>query len=186
VTGDPDALRALHAAVWHELERAAGEPGHAWRTAVLATVGSRAGAPCAEARSVVLREADAATQSLVFYTDARSPKAAELLAAPLGTLCMWSPALQWQVRCACRFDLATDGPAVERRWQALQATSAAGDYRSALPPGADLAAEPGAAVGAAWFAVVTATVTAIDWLELNRAGHHRARLAPGGDSWLQP
>jgi pyridoxine/pyridoxamine 5'-phosphate oxidase len=55
---------------WIELDRAVHDRHHEWRTPVLATVGED-GKP--NARTVVLRQADAKLQSLQFYTDRRSP-----------------------------------------------------------------------------------------------------------------
>ena len=36
------------------------------------------------------------------------------------------------------------------------------------------------------FAVVTAKVLSLDWLELHADGHRRARFGPGSAQWLQP
>ena len=67
----------LRKAVASALQRAPLDKHHDWRTPVLATVDGQ-GRP--QARTVVLRHADRATQTLVFFTDARSPKCAELRA----------------------------------------------------------------------------------------------------------
>jgi pyridoxamine 5'-phosphate oxidase len=65
--------------IWQELVRASQDRHHAWRTPVLASVG-RDGA--ANARTVVLRHADAADQTLRIYTDRRSPKLSEIATDP--------------------------------------------------------------------------------------------------------
>jgi pyridoxamine 5'-phosphate oxidase len=36
------------------------------------------------------------------------------------------------------------------------------------------------------FAVISATVTAIDWLELSAEGHRRAVFDAAGARWVQP
>ena len=66
-----ESLGLLRRACWLELERAAQERDHGWRTLALATVD----ADRADARVVILREVDAAAQCLRFYTDARSADA---------------------------------------------------------------------------------------------------------------
>ena len=52
------------------------------RTPVLATTGLDG---VAQARTVVLREVRRTSEQLLIYTDARSPKVAELLAQPLAS-----------------------------------------------------------------------------------------------------
>ena len=67
----PETLAEVEASVWHELAQAVRDKHHGWRVAVLATVDG----PAADARSVVLRDLDAPSRTLLMYTDARSPKA---------------------------------------------------------------------------------------------------------------
>src|SRR5690349_17434654 len=92
-----DDLATIEARVWAELTHAADTRGHGWRTPVLATVGGSAGC---DARVVVLREVQADQRELVFYTDARSPKAAQIEANPAAVMVMWSAELGWQLRVA--------------------------------------------------------------------------------------
>jgi hypothetical protein len=178
-----ESLAAVEARLWEELQRASREPGHAWRTPVLATTGDER----AEARTVVLRDADAAARTLLFYTDARSPKVAQIRRRPLGTLLAWSQALGWQLRLAVRLEVQTSGLEVSSRWTRLKLTPAAQDYLSPLPPGS-LVAERFAPERASrgHFAVVLAEVQSIDWLELHADGHRRAWFGSGRATWRQP
>jgi pyridoxamine 5'-phosphate oxidase len=185
----PASLDAIAAEVWRELERAVHERAaspHPWRTPVLATTDGDS----ADARTVVLREVSAAQRTLGLYTDQRSPKVAQLLSHPLGTLVMWSAPLGWQLRCRVRLALEDDGLAVSSRWANVKLSPAAQDYLSPQPPGAALAA-PGAtptheAVARTNFAVIVAQVLAVDWLELHPEGHRRALFDGSGARWLQP
>lgn len=179
-------LHEIEDALWRELGRATTDRHHAWRTAVLATVSMRNGEPAAEARNVVLREADAAGKQLVVYTDARAAKTTQLRAHPLGSLVMWSSELGWQLRCRVRLTIEDTGLAVSSRWERLKLSPAAQDYLSPLPPGAPLGATPAALSERACFAVVTAQVEAVDWLELHREGHRRALFDAQGPRWIQP
>lgn len=189
-------LAEIQAALWQGLTRATRDKHHAWRTPVLATIANDAdGQPLADARTVVLREVDAAAQQLLLFTDARSAKVAQIAAQPLGTLVLWSPQLGWQLRLRLRLQVQADGLAQASRWARLKLTPAAQDYLSPLPPGAEQAggdATPhGAAVQPAresrgHFAVLAAEVTSIDWLELHPAGHRRARFDSAGARWLVP
>lgn len=179
-----DDLGALEARLWAELVAAAHTRSHAWRTPVLATTCGTAGV---DARVVVLREVDAPARELVFFTDARSPKANQITAHPQATMVMWSAELGWQLRLSLNLTLETSGLAVSSRWATLKMTPAAQDYLSPLPPGAPLGVHPAPERGSReHFAVVTAQVLALDWLSLHPAGHRRAVFDPAGARWVQP
>ncbi len=177
-----DDLPALEDTIWQELARATRDRGHAWRFAVLATVDGEA----ADARTVVLRDTDRATRTLLIYTDARSPKAAQLTAHPLGTLVLWSPQLSWQLRLRVRLALETSGLRVSSRWAQLKLTPAAQDYLSPLPPGSPLAAAAPERQSREHFAVLAAVVLSLDWLLLAATGHRRARFDAAGAAWVTP
>jgi pyridoxamine 5'-phosphate oxidase len=181
----PATLAAVEAAVWQELVHAAQDRRHAWRTPVLAT-GLADGA---DARVVVLREVDAPTRTLVFYTDTRSGKVAQLLERPTATVVMWSPALGWQLRCRVQLHLDTQGVSVLSRWARLKLSPAAQDYLSPLPPGSVIDTPTPAVLSRddrGHFGVIYARVRSLDWLELHPDGHRRARFDAEGARWLQP
>jgi hypothetical protein len=178
-----DELAAVERRLWIELQQAAAVADHDWRTLTLATADDDR----AEARLVVLREVDPAARELVFYTDARSPKVAQLRARPLGTLLAWSARLAWQLRLAVALDIDTDGARAAARWSSLKDTGAARDYLGPLAPGSPLAGEASAgAASRGHFALVSARVQHIDWLELRADGHRRASFGAEGARWLQP
>ncbi|MCW5611172.1 MAG: pyridoxamine 5'-phosphate oxidase family protein [Rubrivivax sp.] len=181
-----DALADIEAAVWRELAQAVRDRAHAWRLAVLATADGEG----ADARTVVLRDLDEAARTLLIYTDPRSPKAQQLDERPLGTLVVWSPQLAWQLRLRVRLALHTSGLTVSSRWAQLKMTPAAQDYLSPLPPGSALAPAAGPPApergSREHFAVLTAEVLAVDWLELHALGHRRARFDADGARWVVP
>ena len=181
-----DGLAQIHQACWQALADAARQKDHAWRLMALATVHGDA----ADLRTVVLREVDASRQTLVFFTDARSPKVGQIQTHPLATLMVWSAGLAWQLRLRVLLTVQTSGPAVAARWARIKQSPAALDYLSPLAPGAPLPAGwpgPTTPLAAAQFAVVTATVQSIDWLALSADGHRRASFdAEGRGTWLTP
>jgi pyridoxamine 5'-phosphate oxidase len=181
-----ETLMEIEAAAWHELARAAGDKSHPWRTPVLATIEPGTGAPSAEARTVVLREVDATSHTLLFFSDSRAPKLRQLRAQPRGTLLFWSSALGWQLRCAVTLQAEDEGLGVSSRWTRIKLSPAAQDYLSPLPPGAALEGAAPAPARRENFAVVTAAVQSIDWLELHPDGHRRAGFSSSGGRWLQP
>jgi len=145
------------AALWRELSQALTQRGHAWRLAALATVADDGSA---DARTVVLRDVDAAARQLVFFTEAGSVKVQQIDEQPLGTLLFWSRALSWQLRVKVRLSVRTHGDDVAARWATIAGTTAEGDY---------LAAD-----GSVRFAVVTAQALRLDWLALSPDGAHRS------------
>ncbi|MEO5732484.1 MAG: pyridoxamine 5'-phosphate oxidase family protein [Rubrivivax sp.] len=186
---EPDRLESLpeiEAAIWRELGRAALDKHHEWRTLVLATTDGDA----PDARTVILREADAGARCLVAYTDARAHKVQQLQAQPRAVLVMWSRRLSWQLRLQAEIQVHTDGLAATSRWAMLQSSPAASDYLAPQAPGEALDASAAPAHTAAHprhhFAVLMVQVQAIDWLELRREGHRRAAFGQQGARWLVP
>lgn len=186
MTGRLSSLGEIEAACWRELAAAVSDAAHPWRTPVLATIDD----VHADARTVVLREAHA--PELRVYSDARAPKVAQARRDPSGTLVMWSPALGWQLRCRVQLAVLADGPEVAARWQSVQTTRGALDYLGPAAPGAlrSTSADIAPAISPttdAHFAIIVATVISLDWLELHREGHRRARFDTAGERcWLQP
>ena len=178
-----DSLPRIEVELWHQLELAARQPEHEWHRLALATVEGTE----AQVRTVLLRDVDEAARELTFFTDSRAPKVAQLRAQPVGALMCWSGRLSWQLRLRVRMAVDTSGLQVSSRWARLRLTKAAQDYMAPLPPGSPIAprTEP-KRESRENFAVVTATVLSLDWLELHPDGHRRARFAPGAAQWLQP
>jgi general stress protein 26 len=163
-------------------EPAVDEPPHEWRVAVLATVDDGQ----ADARSLVLREVDAAERRLVFYTDARSPKVRQIEQTPQGTLIFYSRKLGQQLRMQVRLNVETSGLAVSSRWARLQTSAGARDYLSVAAPGRPLDAPLSALGVRGHFAMIEAMAETVDWLELHPEGHRRAEFGLQGGRWLQP
>lgn len=184
-------LDAIEAAIWRELQECLRQRTHAWRTPVLATTDAGGDA---DARLLVLREVEPDARLLRFFTDARSPKRAQVQLRPRGVLVMWSPVLNWQLRLAVSLQLQFDGTDVSSRWERVRRSRAASDYLSVLAPGDALGEHvSGPSVDAATrsepsahFALLEACVRTIDWLELSEQGHRRARFDADGARWLQP
>ena len=167
-----------------ELGRATQDRHHAWRTPVLATKGED-GLP--DARTVVLRETDAKTAHLRFYIDGRSAKVNQLSGQPEAVLVFWSKRLNWQLRVRVSITTIAAGPQVEAVWARVSQSAAAGDYLSPSAPGSALsAATPAIAQQNHYLVVLSAEVHDIDWLELARGGHRRARLRADTWEWLTP
>ncbi|MEO5690394.1 MAG: pyridoxamine 5'-phosphate oxidase family protein [Burkholderiaceae bacterium] len=188
-------LDEIEMSIWSELESCvatrqrstpgepeASRPPHEWRVAVLATVDDGQ----ADARSLVLREVDAAERRLVFYTDARSPKVRQIEQSPQGTLIFYSRELGWQLRMQVRLNVETAGLAVSSRWAKLQTSAGARDYQSVEAPGRPLDAPLSELGVRSHFAMIEAMAETVDWLELHPDGHRRAVMGAKGSRWVQP
>ncbi len=175
-------LPSIEAAFWQELAQATHDKQHEWHTPVLATTDGTA----ADARTVVLREVDFEARQLVCFSDSRAPKLAQLRPHPQGTLVMWSRRLSWQLRAHVRFEIETDGLAASSRWAQLKFSPAAQDYLATMSPGAPLGVAVATRGEREHFAVITASVLSIDWLELHPEGHRRAIFRDGAARWIQP
>jgi hypothetical protein len=173
----------LYRRIWLELQRAAQDRHHDWRTPVLTSVDAQ-GVP--QARTVVLREVNTVTRALTFYTDSRSPKVAELQAAPQSALVFWSKRLSWQLRVSARVRVDTTGPLLDAAWSRVSQSAAAGDYLSATAPGSPLHLQGTAPDRQHNMAILIAQVDVMDWLELARSGHRRALLTPDRAEWRVP
>lgn len=177
---DGDELRKR---LWQELQRATVDRHHDWRTPVLATTGLDG---LAQARTVVLREVRRSNEQLLIYTDSRSPKVAELLAQPMASLLCWSPRLHWQLRLLLRFSVSRNDDEANAAWERVRQSPSASDYLAARAPGQRLAETLEPTLDAPQLAVLRGEVLSMDWLELSRAGHRRAKLDEQRVEWLVP
>ena len=170
--------------IWVELGRATQDRHHAWRTPVLATIGAEA---TPDARTVVLREADSRLFNLRFYTDSRSTKVADLSTHPRASLVFWSKRLSWQLRVQVSFTIHTTGQVVDSVWSRVSQSASAADYLSAQAPGTPFSVPKSELLpDKHHLAVLSAVVHEIDWLELAKGGHRRARFSSKSWEWLVP
>jgi len=182
-SGDVDAaLATLDAAVWQRLEQAAARHDTALRSAVLAT----SGAEGAEARTVVLRAADRGSRALLCYSDARAAKLLAIATDPRVTWLFYDAARREQLRLTAQADIHQGDALAQAHWQALP-TLARGEYAAIAVPGMPLSADApqrDLAAAAAHFAVIACRVQALDYLQLDRAGHRRAICRYGASGQL--
>ncbi|MGC6503701.1 MAG: pyridoxamine 5'-phosphate oxidase family protein [Parvibaculales bacterium] len=189
-----DDLEATWQTALSFLERAAADRKSALHTPVLATLGLD-GTP--QTRMVVLRHTDPVAASLIFHTDLRSTKMAELAATPTASLLFYDPKQ--------RIQISVTGPVTElapdrrdREWQSLHAGSKT-VYQIEPAPGSILPAPTQAVYapqnnndGYDHFTAMAMDIGALEWLYLAAAGHRRARFhfeenrAAPAMHWLAP
>lgn len=144
----------------------------------------------ADARIVVLRQADVQQKSVWFHTDARAGKISQLEQFPNATLLFWDGNHQLQFRLTVKTHLHTDDPVADEHWQKLW-TGGRKTYLSEKKPGSELAepysgfppqfgealpSEAESEIGRPNFAVIECQVLQLDYLKLGRAGQTRAQF----------
>jgi len=178
------SLAELRETIARALTDAVGDARDPWRAPVLATSCAAAGP---RARTVVLRSADLARRRLTAWTDARAPKARQLVADPRAEWCFHDGARRMQLRVSTEVRVHQDDAIALAAWAQVPPGNLM-NYRTAMPPGTVLGDEASAGggldgPGPAHFAVLSATVTELDWLWLGEGGHRRARFRWNGDGW---
>ncbi|MGJ8622734.1 MAG: pyridoxamine 5'-phosphate oxidase family protein [Yoonia sp.] len=175
----------LWAKAWSILGRGVADARHPARRPTLATV-SPTGWP--EARTVVLRGADAKAQLVTLHTDLYSDKIKSLDANPRAALHIWVPQQNLQIRLQGEVTVAS-GAKVRPFWDNIP-DHARQSYGVIPPPGTPIAnaldyvKDPDPAT----FAVLTCTLTHIDLVHLGD-DHRRVSYSRGGDwqgQWLSP
>ncbi len=159
--------------IWGELTRATSDFTHPWRTPALATRGGTV-------RTVVLRRVSEAGRELVFYTDARSPKVAQLSDDPVVEWLFYNPINGVQVRARARATVDSSNETTEAAWRDMPAANRL-NYCSPQAPGTPLPEDhaevapnpPTSEAGYGNFAVVTTQVESFDWLLLAPSGNQR-------------
>ena len=182
---DPfDTLPGTLDAVWETLETGVADSAAPARHPVVASVRRGGGA---EARIMVLRGADRSLSRLELQTDAASAKIAEVAEEPRGSLLVWDPAqnLQIRIRVAIR---ARTGPAAAAEWARVPEGARA--RYGGTTPGARIEGPVAAKSGAdpARFAVLDLDVREIETLVIGEP-HRRARFASGdgfAGGWIAP
>ncbi len=178
-------LSAWHAAVWAMLVAGVRDAAAPARLPLLATVGPD-GWP--QARTVVLRAADAVAGVVEVHTDVLSSKVAALRANPRATLHVWDAGARLQVRLRCAVTVLT-GAAVHDQWDRVPDLSRIA-YGAVPPPGTPVAGPTDYVTlpGPGRFAVLHCQVEVVDVLHLGsphrRAGFGRAEGWRG--QWLVP
>jgi hypothetical protein len=194
-------LGAVQREAFGMIGRGVADRCHAFHTPVFVTNGVD-GFPAA--RTVVLRSFDPQRRTLVFYTDRRSPKVAEVSADPRIAIVFYDGKRKIQLRIAGHATAHTDDDVSRAAWKRLSAWSRR--CYLGMPPGtpsrvptsglpADLEhREPlqeEAADGATNLVVLRVKICRLDWLCLAAQAQRRAALTWGDADrvfaeWLTP
>jgi hypothetical protein len=183
-------LPAIWDFLWLQLEETPQEIKHPWRTPVIANVAGDQ----ANQRTIVLRKVSQKERYLRFYTDFRSSKVSQKDEKLSFSWLFYDPLKQIQLRVQTQGMVVPDEES-DDIWRSLP-VYARSAYASLQPPGA-IIAQPGDGLPADFFvrtiaqtdaarvnfAVVDNWVIALEFLQLHRAGHRRARWSWKEDKW---
>lgn len=183
---------------WRRLQQGADDAAAPFRFPIVATQGlSHAGPPVPAARIVVLRGADPTRREVVFHTDQRSLKFAEIAAAARVTFVFYDAQARVQLRLVAQATAHIDDAIADAAWNAA-APSSRRAYRAKRGSGATIDApfawdtekmgertdQTNDNAGREQFAAIVCTVLSMDWLELCDPTHRRAIFQAAGDRFL--
>lgn len=196
----PDSLHTINTEAWQHITAAAEQADHAMHYLSLSTVDQQ-GQP--QTRYLVLRAAESASKTLVFHTDIRSKKWAELRANPQLSILGYTPDERLQLRFNGHVTLySPDSKQNQQAWQQLSSWTRY-SYCGG-PPGHELATpetagalteapdETTTAPGREVFGVISFQANMLDWFQHPRGALRRAlfHYEPDGSvqsaSWIRP
>lgn len=201
----PDILDA----VWNEWVIAKDDPAHPLRLGVLATRSQRG----VSQRTLVLRDCDRNTRTLMAFTDIRSAKVREIDADPRVSWHFYDPRPKVQIRVEGKIGLHFDDKVADSYWSTAPLANKS-SYAGVLPPGTpvdahtsnrppkmndvfDSSSQMGSDaeflhLGRENFGALVTVVDQIDWLRLDDGGHVRCRFEFESEArvwrqtWLTP
>jgi pyridoxamine 5'-phosphate oxidase len=190
----PDDLDTLLTTASALISRGVADRRSGFHTLQVATLGLD-GAP--KIRTVVLRAYDAATRTLRFHTDRRSPKVAEITRDPRVALHFYDAPSALQLRIDAMATVKAETPAAVEAWDKTRPFSRI-CYRVERAPGDPIEApvegfpprDGEEQDGRDAFSIVQCRLIRLEWLHLSHDGHRRAafHFLPTGiiSQWLVP
>lgn len=189
VPSNPDDVLV---SIWSRLQEGSCRSDHPFHLAGVASLNEILGVTL---RTMVLRKTDPETRSLMFHTDRRSHKFADLLQDPALACLFYDPRTRVQIRIQARATLHTQDAVAQEQWKTLPDHSRL-LYAFALPPGTEsdspLITPARVSMNQArdHFAVIVAHVDSIEWLYLHPESHQRLRFTWQDEKvihcWLVP
>lgn len=193
-------LNAVLSEIWTMLDRGAARYKDPFHTPVLGTV---ADSGCS-LRTVILREVNKQSRTLICHTDGRAQKVTEIEASENISWLFYHPKHQIQLRMSGPAKLHQSDSVADVQWAKIKLTTRL-NYLAKLPPGTPVAAPtsglpdllrnkiPALAEGQKGrknFVAIICRIEAIDWLELRKLGNRRACFnwenGRWRNSWLIP
>jgi pyridoxine/pyridoxamine 5'-phosphate oxidase len=164
-----------------ELLRSNADSRHPFRFFYLATQGVYP-----EVRTVVKRDFSSLDWSVLFYTDARTPKVQQMRQAPEVSALFYHPKKQLQLRLKGEVELIGPGhKAYSDYIEKVKQSPAVKDYNSLQPPGTEIAGHesPGSGEELHFLAIRIRPVL-LDILQLGKEQHLRMAYSREQEQWV--
>ncbi len=182
------ALQQIHDNNWKTLIRATVDKKHPYRNVVLASTST--GYP--QLRMVILRQVDTTHRTLTFYTHYLSAKVEQFQTDSRSSCLFWNDRQKVQLRLQGTMTVHYQDELAQQYWQKVPEFRHF-EYTHPVAPGTPIDA-PGQRMEDSsddhYFTVLSFEVNSMDWLELGRDGHRRARFwwveQEWNGGWLMP
>ena len=184
--GKWDTLDGVLNEIWKMLQRGANRYNDPFHWPVLGTLSEDG----SSLRTVILRQFVLPQRTLICHTDARAPKAQEILDCEKVSWLFYHPRRKVQLRITGHATLHTDDQLADNQWAATKITSRL-NYCAAKPPGASVD-KPSSGLpdfllnkvpslleserGRKNFMVISCQIDSLDWLILSALGNRRAHF----------
>lgn len=185
-------LDSILSVIWKELVKASHQKKHQWRLPVLATTADQG----VDQRILVLRRVFAAERVVWFYTDRRSPKMKQIYNMTRLSWLFYDHGKQYQLRAGGEW-YEPEAGVIRQEWETLS-VFARQSYAALSAPGSVIdESTDGIPEGFLnWelkntdaartnFTIIACRFHELDWLQLHRSGHRRARFSwdEQNDEW---
>ena len=174
-------LEDVYQNIWQQLRRGQNDKKHAFRFGTFVTMNDNFPNP----RTVVLRKAVQPDAQIWLYTDFRSPKVRDINTNNNVSWLFYNPKKQEQLRLYGKAEVLHNEEINREIWQSLPDYGKT-DYLTRQAPGSIKKNDSKrllSAKNADNFCVVITKIHLIDWLQLSREGHLRARFEYINDEW---
>jgi len=170
--------------IWKTLVRATVDKKHPWRVVGFSTSGPNG----PQVRSVILRGVKPAERQLLFFTDLRSQKMAEIAHDARVALLFWNPRSNTQLRVCGNAAPEASELIVNGHWERIP-DYARKDYATLSAPGTALDSANSCldlSMARSNFVALNVVVQQIELLRLDREGHVRLAFSPSASGdWTE-
>ena len=166
-----------------ELIRSNADYGHPFKLMTLATIDAETGYP--QVRTVVVRHIDNLF-SVLFYTDSRSPKMAQIETNNFASAIWYDPNRKLQVRMDCVAHIVEeDSQLYKDHLLIVKQSKSVSDYTASLAPGTELKGFEVKHGDEIHFGLIQLTPKHIEVLQLSSEGHQRALYINANGQWQE-
>lgn len=168
--------------IWQQLRRGKNDKKHPFRFGTLVTMSDTFPNP----RTVVLRRVEQSTAQIWLYTDFRSPKVKDIISNNNVAWHFYNPKKQEQLRLYGTAEVIHNETINHEIWQNLPDYGKS-DYLTRQAPGSIKNNDSKRLLSInnpQNFCVIITSIHLIDWLQLNREGHLRAKFERTKEEWL--